>query len=221
MAEQQQEHPAARKPPSAAENFAGRLRTLRLDAGQPSFRTMAKIAGSISHTTLYEAASGTRFPSWPTTRAFVRACGGDEREWHDRWCAALSGEPPTDPVVPAPPAAPAPPPVEPPPPVRPTLARRWTHAVSLLLGLVLGIIGTLALLAVRASAAPDAPPPGDHPTQGPADPGASPPSWVARPVSAQQAASGTDFTLPVRTPVARGDTLVVSILLTGACPHDR
>ncbi|GAA1172269.1 hypothetical protein F4556_006459 [Kitasatospora gansuensis] len=38
--------------PTAAESFAADLRKLRLDAGQPSFRTMARTAGSISHTTL-------------------------------------------------------------------------------------------------------------------------------------------------------------------------
>ncbi|MEV7598091.1 hypothetical protein AB0O91_12005 [Kitasatospora sp. NPDC089797] len=244
MAEQQQEHPAVRKPPTAAENFAGQLRTLRLDAGQPSFRTMAKTAGSISHTTLYEAAAGARLPSWPTTRAFVRACGGDEAQWHDRWCAAAKGEPPAEPVIPAPPAGsaalptPPPPPTGPPPPAppvaaRPHRARAWTHALSLLLGVALGALGMLGLLAPREpaprAAAPDCPtaapgtdpeaaPPGQDPTPDPHAPGAPPPSWVARPAVAQQASASTDLTLPVLAPVTHGDTLVVSLMLTDACP---
>ncbi|MFH9353392.1 helix-turn-helix domain-containing protein [Kitasatospora sp. NPDC017646] len=251
MAEHQQEPPAARRPPTAAESFAGELRTLRLDAGQPSFRTMARTVGSISHTTLYEAASGSRLPSWPTTRAFVRACGGDEQEWQRRWRAAVNGEAPAPPVIPAPPAAapvpqPAPPrpaplpPASPPPapPVAPTRPRRtdrrllWTHALSLLLGLVLGVLGTLGLLAVRAPATagpdargcptvapetPDAAAPGERPTPDPAGPGASPPSWVARSASGQREASSTEFTLPVLAPVTRGDALVVSMLLTDTC----
>ncbi|MFD5462378.1 helix-turn-helix domain-containing protein [Kitasatospora sp. NPDC127059] len=264
MAEHQQEPRATRKPPTAAENFAGQLRTLRLDAGQPSFRTMAKAVGSISHTTLYEAASGSRLPSWPTTRAFVSACGGDEEEWHHRWRAAVKGEPPAEVVIPAPPTAPAPAPAPAPPdatpvptpaptpvptlsgavriappaaPARPPRTRLWTHALSLLLGLALGVLGTLGLLADRTPAArspapagaqsamhdcpsadPDLPAPGEHPTPGPPGPGTPPPDWVARTAFGQQAATSTDFTLPVLAPVARGDALVVSVLLTGTCP---
>jgi Ig-like domain-containing protein/helix-turn-helix protein len=70
---------------AAAKEFAGQLRTLRTDAGNPSFRTMAGRSGRISHTTLHEAAAGTRFPSWETTREFVRACGADEEQWRRRW----------------------------------------------------------------------------------------------------------------------------------------
>ncbi|MFJ4184471.1 helix-turn-helix domain-containing protein [Kitasatospora sp. NPDC089509] len=187
MAEQQQEHPAARKPPTAAETFAGRLRTLRLEAGQPSFRTMARTVGSISHTTLYEAASGTRLPSWPTTRAFVRACGGNEAQWHAHWCTVVRGDPPSGPAVTTPPTAPAAPPgpaapaapappVEPPPIVgRSPRTRFWTHALSLLLGLAVGVCGTLGLIALRSPASdrPDAPR-SSTPT-GPTFPSFSPP----------------------------------------------
>ncbi len=49
---------------------------------------MAGAAGAISHTTLHEAASGSRLPSWPTTRSYVRACGGHEVQWRRRWLAA-------------------------------------------------------------------------------------------------------------------------------------
>jgi hypothetical protein len=65
--------------------FAAQLRELRERAGNPSFRAMAARSGVISHTTLHEAASGTRFPSWETTREFVRACGGAEEHWRAVW----------------------------------------------------------------------------------------------------------------------------------------
>ena len=70
---------------TAVENFAEQLRTLRMEAGNPSFRKMAGRSGRISHTTLHEAAAGTRFPSWETTREFVRACEADEAPWRRRW----------------------------------------------------------------------------------------------------------------------------------------
>ncbi|MET7970977.1 NBR1-Ig-like domain-containing protein [Micromonospora sp. NPDC005305] len=69
----------------AAERFAEQLRTLRAGVGNPSFRKMAGRSGRISHTTLHEAAAGTRFPSWETTREFVRACEADEAQWRCRW----------------------------------------------------------------------------------------------------------------------------------------
>ena len=70
---------------TAAVRFAGELRALRAAIGDPSFRKMAGRSGRISHTTLHEAAAGTRFPSWETTREFVRACDADEAEWRLRW----------------------------------------------------------------------------------------------------------------------------------------
>ncbi|WP_051723625.1 NBR1-Ig-like domain-containing protein [Micromonospora chokoriensis] len=69
----------------AAESFAEQLRELRTSVGDPSFRKMAGRSGRISHTTLHEAAAGTRFPSWETTREFVRACEADEVQWRRRW----------------------------------------------------------------------------------------------------------------------------------------
>ncbi|MGW5577568.1 NBR1-Ig-like domain-containing protein [Micromonospora chokoriensis] len=69
----------------AAGRFAEQLRALRSAAGDPSFRKMAGRSGRISHTTLHEAAAGTRFPSWETTREFVRACEADETQWRRRW----------------------------------------------------------------------------------------------------------------------------------------
>ncbi|MFF2142966.1 hypothetical protein [Kitasatospora sp. NPDC058190] len=233
--------------PTAAESFAGELRTLRLDAGQPSFRTMARTAGSISHTTLYEAACGSRLPSWATTRAFVQACGGNEEEWHRRWTAAVNGEPPAGPVLPSPavtsnpeprpplPSAEPPVPsvllVPPLPPAVPHPHRRriWTHALSLLVGLLLGILGTLGLLAIRAPAAhpdartcpsaePDTPDPQPTPAPDGATPSTEAGSWIARTAYDQQAASSTRLAIPVRVAVTPGDTLVVAMMLTGTCP---
>lgn len=73
------------------EQLARDLRALRASVGNPSFRKMAGLSGYISHTTLHEAATGSRLPSWQTTREFVRACGGDEGQWRSRWLAAKNG----------------------------------------------------------------------------------------------------------------------------------
>jgi hypothetical protein len=70
---------------TAAQRFAEQLRALRASVGNPSFRKMSGRSGRISHTTLHEAAAGTRFPSWETTREFVRACEADEAQWQRRW----------------------------------------------------------------------------------------------------------------------------------------
>ncbi|MGX6607125.1 helix-turn-helix domain-containing protein, partial [Micromonosporaceae bacterium Da 78-11] len=78
---------------TAAEHFSEQLRALRTAVGNPSFRTMAGRSGRISHTTLHEAAAGTRFPSWETTREFVRACGSDEAQWRRRWEGEQWGDP--------------------------------------------------------------------------------------------------------------------------------
>ncbi|MFB9931042.1 NBR1-Ig-like domain-containing protein [Amycolatopsis halotolerans] len=78
---------------SAAEVLSAELAALRARAGNPSFRKMADRSGQISHTTLHEAVRGTRFPSWDTTREFVRACDADEQQWRRRW-EELKGVPP-------------------------------------------------------------------------------------------------------------------------------
>jgi len=89
--------------------FAAALRELRANAGNPSFRKMAELSGRVSHTTLHEAATGARFPSWDTTREFALACGGSEADWRDRWERARPGPPRPDSATaipePEPPAA--------------------------------------------------------------------------------------------------------------------
>ena len=56
--------------------FAARLRTLREDAGRPTYAALARRTHR-SPSTLSEAAGGRKFPSLDTTLAYVRALGGD------------------------------------------------------------------------------------------------------------------------------------------------
>ncbi|MGC9500501.1 XRE family transcriptional regulator [Streptomyces sp. WG7] len=60
------------------------MRTLRTEAGKPSYRTMAKRA-HYSVATLSEAARGLHKPSLRVTLAYVAACGGDLELWSRRW----------------------------------------------------------------------------------------------------------------------------------------
>ncbi|MFF4801220.1 helix-turn-helix domain-containing protein [Streptomyces sp. NPDC001351] len=66
------------------QRLAHELRELRRAAGGPSYRTMAKKAG-FAPTTLSQAATGDRLPSWAVVEGYVRACGGDPAEWEPRW----------------------------------------------------------------------------------------------------------------------------------------
>ncbi|MFD3524228.1 helix-turn-helix domain-containing protein [Streptomyces sp. NPDC058653] len=64
--------------------FAARLRKLREQAGRPTYRDLARDA-HYSIATLSSAAAGRQLPSLAVTLAYVRACGGDEREWAVVW----------------------------------------------------------------------------------------------------------------------------------------
>ncbi|MFF4851465.1 XRE family transcriptional regulator [Streptomyces sp. NPDC001194] len=64
--------------------FAAALRHLRHEAGSPPYRDLAARA-HYSVATLSGAASGRRLPSLDVTLSYVRACGGDAREWERRW----------------------------------------------------------------------------------------------------------------------------------------
>ncbi|MGO1049013.1 nSTAND1 domain-containing NTPase [Crossiella sp. CA198] len=66
------------------QRFAGELRVLRQQAGNPSYRELARRA-HFSMATLAQAARGDRLPSLAVTRAYVRACGGVEQDWEQRW----------------------------------------------------------------------------------------------------------------------------------------
>ncbi|MGW4094794.1 helix-turn-helix domain-containing protein [Nocardia sp. NPDC004750] len=67
--------------------FAAELRKLRSEAGNPKYLQMARISGR-SRTALSEAAGGDHLPTWETTEAFVKACGGDVGAWLIRWESA-------------------------------------------------------------------------------------------------------------------------------------
>jgi hypothetical protein len=71
--------------PPELEAFMDELRKLRTRAGEPSFRKMAARSGAVSHATLHLTVTGKRLQPWETVREFVRACDGDEQEWHARW----------------------------------------------------------------------------------------------------------------------------------------
>ncbi|WP_055525682.1 helix-turn-helix domain-containing protein [Streptomyces graminilatus] len=64
--------------------FAARLRKLREQAGRPTYRDLARNA-HYGIATLSSAAAGRQLPSLAVTLAYVRACGGDEREWKVIW----------------------------------------------------------------------------------------------------------------------------------------
>ncbi|MFI6501288.1 helix-turn-helix domain-containing protein [Nonomuraea typhae] len=71
------------------ERFAEDLRTLRRQAGSPTYRAMAARAG-YSVSTLSQAAAGTRLPPLPVVAAYARACGADPAEWARRWHQAVT-----------------------------------------------------------------------------------------------------------------------------------
>ncbi len=64
--------------------FAARLRRLREQAGRPTYRDLARRT-HYGIATLSSAAAGRQLPSWDVTLAYVRACGGDERQWKLFW----------------------------------------------------------------------------------------------------------------------------------------
>lgn len=67
--------------------LAHELRALRQEAGGLSYREMARRAG-YSVTALSQAAAGSRLPTLPVLLAYAEACGGDPREWEERWYEA-------------------------------------------------------------------------------------------------------------------------------------
>ncbi|MFG1805579.1 hypothetical protein [Streptomyces sp. NPDC049040] len=78
----------------ALRRLAYELRKLRVEAGSPTYREMARRSGC-GASTLSQAAAGERFPSLPTLRAYVGACGGDIEDWERRWYEA-AGQPEPD-----------------------------------------------------------------------------------------------------------------------------
>jgi WD40 repeat protein/transcriptional regulator with XRE-family HTH domain len=66
------------------QRFAFALRTLRQQAGGPTYRAMAQHAG-YSVATLSRAAAGEQLPSLDVALAYARACGAEEAEWERSW----------------------------------------------------------------------------------------------------------------------------------------
>lgn len=64
--------------------LACQLQDLRDRCGRPSYRDMARRT-SYSASMLSRAAAGRRLPSLEVTLAFAQACGGDPRQWEQRW----------------------------------------------------------------------------------------------------------------------------------------
>jgi len=74
-----------------AAQFAYELRQLRAQAGNPTYREMAR-AAMFSSSVLSSAASGNRMPSLEVTLAFVVACDGDRDDWRHRWLVVSGGD---------------------------------------------------------------------------------------------------------------------------------
>ena len=82
-------------PHAPAERLRAALIDLREHAGNPSSREIARGIGTASHTTIAEALSGKRVPSWAVVRAIVDYLGGDEQVFRDLWTSAMdAGTPP-------------------------------------------------------------------------------------------------------------------------------
>ncbi|MEO3748445.1 helix-turn-helix transcriptional regulator [Plantactinospora sp. B5E13] len=67
------------------------LRKLRAEAGNPTYRALARSAG-YSASTLSEAAGGMRLPTLEVLLAYVGACGGDPIGWRRRWHEAAAAQ---------------------------------------------------------------------------------------------------------------------------------
>ncbi|WP_433348827.1 helix-turn-helix domain-containing protein [Micromonospora sp. CA-111912] len=77
--------------------LAYELRKLRAEAGNPTYRQLARSAG-YGATTLSEAAGGARLPTLEVLLAYVGACGGDPDEWRRRWHETAERVRPAEPV---------------------------------------------------------------------------------------------------------------------------
>ena len=66
------------------QRFAEDLQRLRASAGIRSQRSLAART-FFSHTTISAAEQGKILPSLEVTMAIVEACGGDPKEWEQRW----------------------------------------------------------------------------------------------------------------------------------------
>jgi hypothetical protein len=76
--------PLAADPDPEVAGFVADLRALRASAGAPSYERLAKSAG-LARSTLHDGLRGNRLPSLEVTLGVVRACGGSEQQWRERW----------------------------------------------------------------------------------------------------------------------------------------
>lgn len=70
--------------------FARQLRELRIQAGNPTHRHIAVLAG-LAHVTVGEALQARRVPSWATTSKIITALGGEPDRFLEQWRAAQQG----------------------------------------------------------------------------------------------------------------------------------
>ncbi|MEV0272119.1 helix-turn-helix transcriptional regulator [Hamadaea sp. NPDC050747] len=121
------------------QSFAYDLRKVRIEAGNPTYRALARTAG-YSPTTLSEAAAGLRKPSLDVVLAYVGACGGDVEAWRRRWeqLDRDLAEPGTDPEADSGAVAGA----EPPAPAR----RRWPLVAGVAVTVIVAVAAVVFVL---------------------------------------------------------------------------
>lgn len=73
--------------------FVTAMQKLKARAGNPGSRKIAAQLGTVSHTTVAEAFSGRRIPTWPVVAAIVDGLGGDSRLFRQLWQDATNEAP--------------------------------------------------------------------------------------------------------------------------------
>jgi NACHT domain len=73
--------------------FVTAMQELRARVGNPGSRKIAAQLGTVSHTTVAEAFSGRRIPTWPVVAAIVDGLGGDSRLFRQLWQDATNETP--------------------------------------------------------------------------------------------------------------------------------
>lgn len=93
-----------------AEAFFAALRHLRMVAGEPSVREIARLTGQLSHDTVHRTLTGPALPRWGNAEAVVRALGADPETVKPLWLAARTAteRPSRDTEIPVRAAVPAP-----------------------------------------------------------------------------------------------------------------
>jgi len=81
--------------PAAA--FFAALRDLRLRAGEPSVREIARVSGRLSHDTVHRTLTGPAIPRWANVEAVVHALGADPEAVKPLWLAARVADAPQEP----------------------------------------------------------------------------------------------------------------------------